>query len=326
MNKGYIKDADCTRYTPVVHGHQAAPIYGAGAVIRPRVQGKKATAYDQKIYLPELLPLEDYDCIIVLFSGGKDSAAAYFKLRELGVPKEKIELWHHDIDGGHPTRRMDWPCTQNYVRAFAEAEGVRLRVSERVNGFWGEVYRLGASYPIEYEDDNGGIRTCPLSPKQVESDRLRAQILEEILPEECEQLKALGYRMKFPAKTGDLSRRWCSASLKIDVASAVLRNLESLGHVEKLPVKGSIGAGRYCSPQLKREVGDHVLRDLTSLQSVGSRLRFPAKSGPNQGRCASWYQANFRQRMCIVPVRGDTLQARSTALAAAPAKAWKFLI
>lgn len=287
MNKGYIKDADCTRDTPVVHGHQAAPIYGAGAVIRPRVQGKQATAYDQKVYLPELLPLEDYDCIIVLFSGGKDSAAAYFKLRELGVPKEKIELWHHDIDGGHPTRRMDWPCTQNYVRAFAEAEGVRLRVSERVNGFWGEVYRVGASYPIEYEDDIGGIRTCPLSPKQVESDRLRAQILEKILPEEYEQLKALGYRMKFPAKTGDLSRRWCSASLKIDVASAVLRNLESLGHVEKLPAKGSIGAGRYCSPQLKREVGDHVLRDLTSLQSVGSRFRLPAKSGPNQGRWCS---------------------------------------
>lgn len=122
-----------------MYGYPEKPIYGSSMAIRPRVPGKRESAYDQKTYLQELLPLEDYNCIIVLFSGGKDSAAAYFKLLELGIPKEKIELWHHDIDGGHPTRRMDWPCTQNYVRSFAKAEGVILRVSERVNGFWGEV-------------------------------------------------------------------------------------------------------------------------------------------------------------------------------------------
>lgn len=77
---------------------------------------------------------------MVLFSGGKDSLNAYFYLRELGVPKEKIELWHHDLDGGHPTRIMDWPVTLAYVEAFAKAEGVKLRISRRVNGFWGEVY------------------------------------------------------------------------------------------------------------------------------------------------------------------------------------------
>lgn len=66
---------------------------------------------------------EEYDLVIVLFSGGKDSTAAYFKLLELGVPKNKIELWHHDIDGKNKERRMDWPCTQEYVKAFAEREG-----------------------------------------------------------------------------------------------------------------------------------------------------------------------------------------------------------
>ena len=55
------------------------------------------------------------------------------------------------FDGGHPDRKMDWPTTQNYVKAFAEAEGVTKRISRRANGFWGEVYRVGASYPIEYE-------------------------------------------------------------------------------------------------------------------------------------------------------------------------------
>lgn len=283
----YIKDADCTKDTPIMYGYPEKPIYGSGMAIRPRVPGKRESAYDQKTYLQELLPLDDYNCIIVLFSGGKDSAAAYFKLLELGVPKEKIELWHHDIDGGHPTRRMDWPCTQNYVRSFAKAEGVILRVSERVNGFWGEVYRVGASYPIEYEGDDGEIHTCPLSAKQIESERLRAQILAEMSPEESEQLKQFGCRLKFPAKSGDLSRRWCSAYLKIDVASAVLRNLESLGSVLRLPAKGSIAQSRYCSPVLKRQVGEATLRDLSRLGELGRRGKLPAKSGCHQGRWCS---------------------------------------
>ncbi len=47
------------------------------------------------------------------------------------------------------------------------------------------------------------------------------------------QLEQFGYRMKFPMKTGDLSRRWCSAYLKIMVADTVLRNLHSLEHFGK---------------------------------------------------------------------------------------------
>lgn len=30
---------------------------------------------------------------------------------------------------------MDWKCTSNYVKSFAEAEGIKLRISWRVNGF-----------------------------------------------------------------------------------------------------------------------------------------------------------------------------------------------
>ena len=133
-NTGYIKDLDCTKDTPVIYGHEDAPIYGQGIRIKPRVPGRQDSEHMKKIYLEELLPLEEYDMIAVLLSGGKDSIACYYKLIELGVPKEKIELWHHDIDGGHPSRRMDWRCTQNYVKAFAEAEQVPLRFSWRVNG------------------------------------------------------------------------------------------------------------------------------------------------------------------------------------------------
>lgn len=85
--------------------------------------------------------------MVVLLSGGKDSVACLLKLLELGVPREKIECWHHNIDGGHPTRRMDWPVTGSYVRVLCSALGVKLRVSWRIGGFWGEVHRmLGGFY------------------------------------------------------------------------------------------------------------------------------------------------------------------------------------
>ena len=35
---------------------------------------------------------EEYDPIAILLSGGKDSIACYYKLLELGVPKEKMEF------------------------------------------------------------------------------------------------------------------------------------------------------------------------------------------------------------------------------------------
>ncbi len=102
----FIKDADCTKDTPVIYGKPDVPVYGSGLRIKPRIAGRTESEYMKKIYLPELLPLEEYDLAAVLLSGGKDSIACYYKLLELGMPKEKIEFWHHDIDGGHPTRSL----------------------------------------------------------------------------------------------------------------------------------------------------------------------------------------------------------------------------
>lgn len=284
-----VRDIDCTVHTPVTWGRRAEPVYGKGVEIRPHVPGKNKTEYERKSYLEKLLPLEDYDLIVVLFSGGKDCSAAFFHLLELGVPKEKIQLWHHDVDGKNPLRQMDWPVTQPYVRAFAKINEVELRPSWRVGGFFGELYRVGASYPIEYED-NGQIITCPLSPKQIESERLREEILAGLQVDD-EALKQYGYRMKFPAKSADLARRWCSAYLKIGVSDTVIRNLDELklmGQVEQFPRKGSIAVGRWCSPQLKREVGDSVIRNLDALKQFGSnRHKFPAKTSPQQGRWCS---------------------------------------
>ena len=177
----FVRDIDCNAQTPVVFGEPVSPIYGSGIEIKPRVPGRRDSDHFKKIYLPELLPLEEYDKIIVLFSGGKDSLCAVLNLLELGVPKEKIELWHHDIDGGHPSRRMDWRCTQNYVKAFAEAMGIKLLVSYRVNGFFGELYRLGASEPVEWIDpDTGEVLRCKESPNYKKCKELRSFAVHSI--------------------------------------------------------------------------------------------------------------------------------------------------
>ena len=130
---------------------------------------------------------------------------------------------------------MDWPVTQAYVEAFAKAEGVRLRKSWRVNGFWGEVYRMGASWPVQYEDDEGKTATVPLSDKQKRSNELREKILEGLATEaDLEELKGYGHRMKFPAKAGSLATRWCAAYLKVMVAESTIRNLDALSDLELL--------------------------------------------------------------------------------------------
>lgn len=107
----YIKDSLCTANTPVVWGQESTPIYGKGISLLPAVPGKQDTKYEQSIYLEKLLPLEEYNVIIVLLSGGKDSIASLLRLLEMGVPKDKIELWHHDIDGHNAVRRMGWPVS-----------------------------------------------------------------------------------------------------------------------------------------------------------------------------------------------------------------------
>lgn len=275
--------------------------YGNGQCIQPRMPGRRGTPHMDRIYLPQLLPLEEYDKIIVLFSGGKDSLACILALLEYGVPREKIELWHHDIDGGHPTRKMDWPVTPNYVQAVADYLGLPLRVSWRVNGFWGEVYRIGASWPIQYmEPGTDLVQECRLSEKQIRSAQLRESILEDLERTELEQM---GHRMKFPAKSGNLATRWCSSILKVMVADTVIRNLEleelrKLGNNQRFPFKGSIANGRFCSPNLKREVGDNLIRNLDLLKLDGQRMKLPAKSGCHQGRwCSGSLKAQVESKL-----------------------------
>lgn len=287
IEPGFVRDSDCSVFTSVRLGKPDTPVYGLGKYISPRVPGRTGSSHFEKIYLERLLPLEEYDLIIILFSGGKDSTACYYKLLELGVPKEKIELWHHDIDGGHPSRCMDWRCTQNYVKSFADVEDVPLRVSYRVNGFFGELYRIGASEPIEWIDpETGEIMQCKLSPNYIKCRELKERCMEDME----EALKQYGYRMKFPAKSGDLSRRWCSAYLKIAVADSVISNLDRLeqlgelgGKRQKFPAKGGTHQGRWCSGSLKAAVQDSVT---SNLDKTKDNVKVLVVSGERRGESA----------------------------------------
>ena len=284
----FINDRDCTKDTPVIHGGPDEPIYGNGRRLTPRIPGRMDSEHMKRIFLPHLLPLEEYDLIAVLLSGGKDSVVCYYKLLELGVLKMKMEFWHHDIDGGHPSRRMDWRCTQNYVKSLAEAEGIPFRPSWRVNGFFGELYRVGASEPVEWmEPDSGEICRCRPTQNYLKCLEIKEQVTEDME----KRLQELRYRMNFPAKTGDLSRRWSSAYLKIMVADTVMSNLDRLGKLEQLggkrhrfPANGSTHQGRWCSGNLKAAVQDSVTSNLERTKTnvkvlVVSRERLGESAG-----------------------------------------------
>lgn len=151
-----------------------------------------------------LLPLRDYDNIIVSFSGGKDSLACVLHLLDIGAPRAKIELWHQSVDGepGQARHRfMDWPVTESYCRAVAAHLGMPIYFQWKVRGYEGELLREKAlTMPTRFELPDGTIG---------ESGGVAGK---------------LATRRMFPQTSPDLSVRWCSAYLKIDVAKKALSN------------------------------------------------------------------------------------------------------
>ena len=152
---------------------------------------------------PEATPitspdLQSYDHILVAFSGGKDSLACLLHLLDLGVPRTRIELWHHRIDGAEGSL-MDWPVTESYCEMLAAAFGIPIFFSWKEGGFEREMLRNESpTAPIHFQSVDGLYTTGGIGPQ--------------------------GTRRKFPQVSGNLSVRWCSAYLKIDVAAAAIRN------------------------------------------------------------------------------------------------------
>lgn len=154
-----------------------------------------------------------YDKVVVAFSGGKDSIASLLTVLEAGVAPESIDVYHHDVDGQGPVF-MDWPSTTSYRRAVTRALGVPLYLSWKDGGFRREMLRNDApTAPIRFETPSGLI-------------------------EEVGGHGPKGTRLRFPQVSADLTQRWCSAYLKIDVMAALIRNQDRFLNSRTLIVTG----------------------------------------------------------------------------------------
>ena len=161
--------------------------------------------------------LLDYDRYIVSFSGGKDSTACLLYLLDNRVPKEKIELWHQEIDGRGPSL-FDWEVTPDYCRKVGEALGIPVLFQWKEGGFTREMLRDGSlTAPIHFELPDGTMR-CVGGEKGKPSTRRR-----------------------FPQPSPDLRVRWCSAYLKIDVCAAALRHDPRFQDCRTLVLSGERG-------------------------------------------------------------------------------------
>lgn len=159
------------------------------------------------------IALDSYDKVIIAFSGGKDSLACLLHVLDQGVSKERIELWHHDVDGQEGSTLMDWPVTRDYCRKVAEYFELPLYFSWKEGGFEREMTR----------DNTPTARTWFETPSGTASAGGNGP---------------LGTRKKFPQVGADLKTRWCSAYLKIDVCSAAIRNQDRFKGIRTLVVTG----------------------------------------------------------------------------------------
>lgn len=237
----------------------------------------------------ELLPLEAYDRVVVASSGGKDSLACLLYLLERGVPAERLELWHHLIDGapGSPAL-MDWPVTGSYVRALAAAFGLALRQSWREGGFEREMTRSETpTGPVRFELDDGTLGQA--------GGRGPA-----------------GTRRKFPQVSADLKVRWCSAYLKVDVGRAVFSNVARYARGRFLFVTGerreeSPARSRYAAVQphessTRARRVDHW-RAVAGLARVGGVGRDPALARAAAPRLLPGLRTGELRRVHLRPAR-----------------------
>lgn len=163
----------------------------------------------------QLLPLSEYDHILISESGGKDSICL-FHLLDLGVPIDKIELVHQSIDGNKQdyVEFMDWPVTESYIEAVGKLFNIKTSYQWREGGFYNELMRKDSLTGDVYYLNNEKVVRLPTTKGKKNT------------------------RLKWPAMSPDLRVRYCSAALKIDVFRRVLNNHPKYTNKKILVVTG----------------------------------------------------------------------------------------
>lgn len=190
---------------------------------------------DRRPNTSDLLPISDYERIIVSFSGGKDSLAALLHVLDHGVERSRVELWHQRIDGAPGDRPfMDWPVTDAYCRAVAKALDLRIKFQWREGGFHRELFKENArTSPVGFEREDGTVGHAGGVKGTIST------------------------RRRFPQVSADLRVRWCSPTLKIDVAALAINNDPALRAGNVLFVTGerreeSANRARYAQVERHR--------------------------------------------------------------------------
>ena len=166
--------------------------------------------------------------------GVRTALASLLTLLDAGVSPDRIDCYHHDVDGDGPGF-MDWPCTTSYCRAVTDALGVPLYLSWREGGFLREMLRDGVpTAPIRFQTPDG----------------LVCQVGGTGQP---------GTRLRFPQVTANLNQRWCSAYLKDRL------------HVGADPSAGPISRSSNADPDGRTRRREHSSRALRNLRARPNR-------------------------------------------------------
>ena len=168
------------------------------------ILGASSTDEQRKLLLEWILDPSQNVKVIIAFSGGKDSVALVLRaIYEFKIPKNQIELWHHEVDG-MGENVWDWQCTPSYCKAFAKAMGVPILFSYADGGITKEIYKEnGFLQPVFFQEEQDG-EFKRVDPRGWESDR--------------------GTKRKFPAVNSSLLTRWCSSVVKVDVMGKAINN------------------------------------------------------------------------------------------------------
>lgn len=158
------------------------------------------------------IDVSQYERTIIYSSGGKDSLACVLWAIENGC--KNIELWHHLVDGREGSKLMDWPITTPYCQAVADHLDLPIYFSWLEGGIEQELCKENAKKAKTWFETLDGLKSA---------GGVRGKVTS---------------RKKWPAKSGDLLKRWCSSVAKIDVGAMAIRNQDRFNNSKTLVLTG----------------------------------------------------------------------------------------